>query len=336
MRMEIKTALRDSNEAARPYVLVNPMLAKHLPVTPGTALEVFYQLGERVAAICKDERVLVIGFAETATAVGAAVASAIAGAVYVHTTRETRNLDSLVTEFLEEHSHARNQALYLKHDFGQLDSYERIVFVEDEISTGKTILNLLHNIDFSRKITVAALVFNGFDESVFSQYEASFICLQKTGFLKHYNFDGLPDPRVGVISADYNSKCHALVAQLIDDIGEADLRGKDILVLGTEEFMYPALLLGHELEKTAKSVKTHSTTRSPLLARDDKEYPINSKSSFASIYDSARTTYFYNMKKYDTVIIITDAPCYDYSEFIAAIRNYGNQSILFVKVSHAG
>ena len=88
MEVDLKIAFRDSATATRPYVLVNPLQAKHLPSVPSATLEYFARLGDKVAATCEGERVLVIGFAETATAVGAVVASAVENAVYVHTTRE--------------------------------------------------------------------------------------------------------------------------------------------------------------------------------------------------------------------------------------------------------
>lgn len=54
---------------------------------------------------------LVIGFAETATAIGAVVAERIApDCVYVHTTREQFPAANQWIEFLEEHSHAVEQS----------------------------------------------------------------------------------------------------------------------------------------------------------------------------------------------------------------------------------
>jgi len=353
--MDLKIALRDSNTASRRYVLVNPMLAKHLPVSPSRALDCFAQLAGRVAMTCKEERVLVIGFAETATALGAAVASVI-GAVYVHTTREHvhSSREHLITEpvaeFFEEHSHAKNQAIYLSEQFGKLSSYDRIVFVEDEITTGKTILNFLKSVDYSGKITVSALVFNGLDDRAFSQYDAEFICLQKVDaqnlqldglpdpHLEHTHYlelDGLPDPRSGVDINEYHSKCFSLALQIIKAVNAIDVHDKNILVIGTEEFMYPALVLGRELENIAKSVKSQSTTRSPLALHESNGYPFYSKCSFMSVYDSARISYLYNLESYDTVIIYTDAPESDGMGLINAIRNYGNHTVYFVRVRHA-
>ena len=69
----------------RPYLLVNPLQAKHIPVQPAAALDMMGTLGDLLARNYPETR-LVIGFAETATAIGAVVAERIAPeCVYVHT-----------------------------------------------------------------------------------------------------------------------------------------------------------------------------------------------------------------------------------------------------------
>lgn len=55
------------NNPKRSYLLVNPLQAKHIPVSPAAALEMMGALGDQVAAKYPEAR-LVIGFAETATA----------------------------------------------------------------------------------------------------------------------------------------------------------------------------------------------------------------------------------------------------------------------------
>ncbi|GHV52675.1 hypothetical protein FACS1894216_09240 [Synergistales bacterium] len=329
MKANLKIALRDSKTATRSYVVMNPLLGKHLQSTPSAVLAYFRQLAEQVAATCQGERVLVIGFAETATAVGAAVASAIEGAVYVHTTRENMPSENLVAEFLEEHSHARNQAFFLCDNYCGLSKYDRIVFVEDEITTGKTILNFLRNIDYHGKITVSALVFNGFDGGAFADYEARFCCVQSLDGVHRLEYPALPNPRLGVDFDNYAEKCRELASAVIFAI--TGMAGKNILVLGTEEFMYPAIILGSELEKIAASVVTHSTTRTPLLPKDDGSYPIRSRTEFGSVYDADRITYLYNLGIYEIVIVLTDSA--DCGEgIINALRAAGNMSVYYVRV----
>ena len=80
-------------------------------------------------------------------------------------------------------------------------------------------------------------------------------------------------------------------------------------MLGTEEFMFPALLLARELQKTgtAEGVKFHATTRSPIGICCEPGYPITNGVKLHSFYDKDRVAYLYDLESYDTVIIFTDA-----------------------------
>lgn len=90
---------------------------------------------------------LFIGFAETATGLGHAVFSPISdNASFIHTTREDiTDLESSFN-FEEEHSHATSHMCYgMKPEF--FDGFERIVLVDDEITTGNTALNLVRSLN---------------------------------------------------------------------------------------------------------------------------------------------------------------------------------------------
>ena len=127
------------NNARRNYLLVNPLLGKHLPTKPSAALDMMNALGSKVAEKFPDARV-VIGFAETATAIGAVVAKNLSDeCFYLQTTRE--NFAGNFVEFLEEHSHAPEQKLFAENFSELLNQTAEVVFVDDELSTGKTLLN---------------------------------------------------------------------------------------------------------------------------------------------------------------------------------------------------
>ena len=121
------------NNPKRSYLLVNPLQAKHIPVSPAAALEMMGALGDQVAAKYPEAR-LVIGFAETATAIGAAVAARLGpDCLYVHTTREALDGDWIL--FREEHSHAAEHRLCADHLADWIDRSPAIVFVDDESSS---------------------------------------------------------------------------------------------------------------------------------------------------------------------------------------------------------
>lgn len=74
--------------------------------------------------------------------------------------------------------------------------------------------------------------------------------------------------------------------------------------------MYPAISTARDiLEKTnAKSVVTHSTTRSPIIPENTDGYPLRSRYRVESLYEDERQTFLYNtdLAAYDIVLIITD------------------------------
>lgn len=82
-----------------------------------------------------------IGFAETATGLGHAVFQHFQNAHYIHTTRE----EILHTEpsfyFEEEHSHATSHRVYATEK--TLTDADTIVLIDDEITTGLTLSNLI-------------------------------------------------------------------------------------------------------------------------------------------------------------------------------------------------
>lgn len=89
-----------------------------------------------------NQKTLVIGFAETATGLGMSVAASIKNSTYVTTTRETISDISEMFTFEEEHSHATTHKMY----FNQFNQFNQIILVDDELTTGKTMLNLIKQI----------------------------------------------------------------------------------------------------------------------------------------------------------------------------------------------
>lgn len=93
-----------------------------------------------------NKKTLFIGFAETATALGHGVFSQFKGnCAYLHTTRIPIVSEMPTLFFEEEHSHAVSHTCYVR-ELETLDDFERIVLVDDEITTGKTALNLIRKL----------------------------------------------------------------------------------------------------------------------------------------------------------------------------------------------
>ena len=118
--------------------------------------------------------------------------------------------------------------------------------------------------------------------------------------------EGLLDPRKTLPIGAYDISCQAVAeAMLSRALGPVETLGKT-LVLGTEECMYPALILGEKLERLGAEVYCHATTRSPIGLCDAPGYPIRSGWKLPSFYEEERTTYVYNLREYDTVIVLSD------------------------------
>ncbi len=169
----------------RSFLFVSTILGKHLPVQSETALASGFALAARYMEVLhhtnhpyqkeilslissKDsthnelesilhyqfplaKEVLFIGFAETATALGHSMFQCFQNAKYVHTTREmVSQIDPIIT-FEEEHSHATSHRCYVDKSYFQNE--QPIVLVDDEMTTGKTVLNIIKSIQekFPRK-----------------------------------------------------------------------------------------------------------------------------------------------------------------------------------------
>lgn len=334
----LRVAKRYRN-AKRAYLLVNPLQAKHMPVSPTEALTMMRTLGEGLRQEFPGAR-LVLGFAETATALGAAVASRLGpDCAFLTTTREAGEGPGWV-RFLEEHSHAAEQKLWGGDLDALLQETDTVLFVDDEISTGKTLRNMVAQLTrrwpaLGEKTLVAASLLNRVTpEQKEALADAGITCRclvrlpqedhtaqvadwtvteappavpQNLSFRQEtLPGEGLLDPRKTLRIGAYDSSCQAVAeAMLSHTLGPVDTLGKT-LVLGTEECMYPALRLGERLERLGAEVCCHATTRSPIGLCDAPGYPIRSGWKLPSFYEEERTTYVYNLKEYDTVIVLSD------------------------------
>jgi len=161
----------------RSFLFVSTVLGKHLAVSPQIPLLVGNLLAMRymeVVYVYKDQRceavakaiqtkehmlellddlvrnpiplpspTTFVGFAETATALGHAVFSSFqTNGTYIHTTRENIEELSSVINFEEEHSHATSHRVYAS-DKNLFNNEQEIVLVDDEITTGKTAINII-------------------------------------------------------------------------------------------------------------------------------------------------------------------------------------------------
>ncbi len=341
----LKIAKRYNNNK-RSYLLVNPLQAKHLPVSPTASLKMIEELGTKLHEKYSNAR-LVIGFAETATAIGAGIASMFEECIYIHTTRESISEVEEWIYFSEEHSHAVEQKLCADKLHEIIKNTETIIFVDDELSTGKTLINIVERLRNhfpeakDKQVVIATIINRVSDENVALLASFNITCeqllkldnidysVQANDYLATAPIEPLSNlaelndiqvkyiipsfdflnPRLGLNSKQYRRSCREIAKSIISNLSSDALANKDILVLGTEEFMYPAIVLGMSIEEqfTNSSVVSHSTTRSPISICSDEDYPIKNGYHIHSFYEADRDTYLYNIDSYDTVILITDS-----------------------------
>lgn len=333
---DLVSVAKRENNTKRNYLVVNPLQGKHVPVSPAKALGLFTSMAEGLRGKYAGERLLLIGFAETATAIGAQVAISL-GTSYIQTTREViPGVDYLF--FSEEHSHATEQKL-VKDDIDKaMKDTDRIVFIEDEVTTGKTILNIIsvmqneyHN---DMKFAVASIL-NGMSEEHRSVYEDKGIDLHYLVKTDHSRYGDVAESFAG--DGDYiDCTCKAADTVILPVVGRMDARrlvnaaeyemacrnlfeqiskkvslkiSEKVLVVGTEEFMYPALYVASCIEALGNEVFCHATTRSPIVTSKEKRYPLHVRYGLRSLYAADRKTFLYDIGAYDKVLVVTDAQC---------------------------
>ncbi|MFF0049428.1 phosphoribosyltransferase [Streptomyces sp. NPDC005498] len=153
----------------RAHLLVSNVLGKHVPQRPSVVYGAGFELGLRVRELLGEalaRRSVVLGYAETATGLGHAVADGLGVAPYLHSTR--RPVEGVVRAggFEESHSHATSHLLLpedptLLGTGGEGRAGEPLVLVDDEFSTGNTVLNTiraLHELYPRDRYVIVALV----------------------------------------------------------------------------------------------------------------------------------------------------------------------------------
>ncbi|WP_312653142.1 phosphoribosyltransferase domain-containing protein [Aminipila sp.] len=284
----IAIAKRDNNNK-RKFLLVDSLQGKHIPVSPEKTFELIKHLSDKVFSSYNTKNLLVIGFAETATAIGALLASyAPFNVNYIHTTREIVE-DSDYVFFSEEHSHATEQKLVKNLLDKYLSEDTLIIFAEDEVTTGKTIENIISILDrtyplFHLRFGVASIL-NGMSIDKINELNKRNIKCHFILPVPKYNYDSILcsyeytdnikircskifnirehsdlsyssltinhycDTRKGVSIRNYVQQCDVFSCQIVNTLNLSDLTNKRILIIGTEEFMYAGLHFGHYLEK---------------------------------------------------------------------------------------
>ena len=158
----------------RSFLFVSKLLGKHIPIKPHLGLWTGFALAARYEELKNDNfsskrrelldcyhgsisnfqdtpfiskevaDPVIIGFAETATALGHSFYKAFQHASFFHTTREYVDGIESIISFEEEHSHATSHRCYA--DVTMLANNREVILVDDELTTGKTAINIIKDI----------------------------------------------------------------------------------------------------------------------------------------------------------------------------------------------
>ncbi|MBF0225849.1 MAG: phosphoribosyltransferase domain-containing protein [Desulfobacterales bacterium] len=322
------------NNPKRGYLFISKVLGKHYPASPSTMRYIYTLLGEKLHKLTLPYPFLFIAMAETATALGQGVFENFISQtnnenhVFIQTTRY-RLKQRLALNFQEHHSHAIDHLLYepyLPIEKEIFYNAKTLVIVDDEASTGKTLMNLVHayyKVNPSLKQIVFITITNWLSSEKKNAIIEAMPCpLFFVNILEgSFTFTPLPDfvpsvvnPSVG--DYEYNDK---IILNHFGRLGYKRLpllnahslfkclniyKNQRILVLGTGEFMFAPFKLAEWIENEGYNVKFQATTRSPILLGND----IHSCMAFEDNYFEGIKNYLYNVSinDYDQIII-----CYE-------------------------
>lgn len=271
----------------RSFLFISKVLGKHVPVKPSIMRNIYNELADLCVL---DSHTYIIGMAETATGLGAGVADSLArknpalNVYYQHTTRH--QLSHPIWFTLDEiHSHAIKHILYRPNqsvDQG-IHSCQRLILVDDEITTGRTLLQLaervLKRVPSIKELLIVSLVswLKKDKIKIFAELSVAvkFVQLIKGEFAFKANPkfsahlpENIDDGVCEEESRDDLGRTGLLMPyNLPDDVPSQYFKlDEPIVVVGTGEHLYYPFLLAEQLEKN--DVLFQSTTRSPILNGD--------------------------------------------------------------------
>lgn len=330
----------------RRFLFVSKVLGKYVPCKPSVMRESYQAIAQQIQALDDTHKTdianntWVLGVAETATGLGAGVAQEVkrmndgvaeSEVIYSHTTRCSLE-QSIDFSIVEAHSHAPSHLIYQLDDSLRYQEINRVVLVDDEISTGRTLAQLTEQL-LARlpKLTTViwASLVNWVSAEDINKFKANYpnITLQFCSLLygtfkfnSNPDFtDKLPDNTATGISnmlsrADIGRVGYSMserpTCQFVEmtssaqqdetlgmlTTGSLDIssldKSKRYTIIGTGEFSYQPFLFAEQLQQQGFDVLFQSTGRSPAI----EDYGIVSK---MSRFDQGHQGmyYLYNLPK---------------------------------------
>ena len=317
------TSFATRKNPKRAFLFTSKLTGKHIPSKPSVLLKAYADLA--AAAALRHSDMYVIGMAETAIGLAHGVFEALLEqghrGGFLHSTRYNLSTDKLFG-FEEEHCHASEHLLFAPTDTTPLSRAQSLVIVDDEISTGKTLVNVLG--EYLGKYTgvqeiVLASLTSFISEARKQEIIAMFPMVEmRFASLFEGDFTFTPAPgwvseAMPAVTGNGNCKDELFtsnfgrrgVSERLEVCAGFDIPTSGrVLVLGTGEFLYPALRFAKQIEDAGADCVFQSTTRSPVSTGDSIAHAYTFKDNYGDDIDN----FVYNVgsSSYDHIFV-----CYE-------------------------
>jgi hypothetical protein len=340
----------------RGFLFVSKVLGKHIPVSPRIVRETHTALA---AGLPNDlrENTLFIGLAETATALGQGVFEAYRERTsqrdsghqnpsrdelhFRHTTRYKIHGQTGDLIFQEPHSHATEHRLYNIRD---LEAVRDVVLIDDEISTGTTLLNLSAALKsewpaLERVILVCLTDWSLGSNQDQSRFAELGLRVERVSLLRGaFDFQTNPDWNISSIpnvlpnpnnagetlpmrsarngASGFDEK---LLAENVNHSVSSLPEHARVLVLGMGEYQYAPFKFAQSLEEKRGDleVKFSATTRSPI----EPGLAILHKLEFIDHCGDGIPNYLYNVdpKDFEAILVCFEGECRPHESLLRAL-----------------
>lgn len=292
----------------RAFLIVSRLLGRHIPARPSVMRGAMRDLAGMIPADLP-QPILVVGLAETAICLGQGVHEELARrgrrAAFAHSTRQRIDCPPLC-RFEEPHSHASSHLVY-RPEGVDLAGIRSLLLVDDEVSTGVTLVNLAQAlvaaIPTVERIVVASLTdWSGGSDWLERMPRPASCASLLSGSLRWDPGPGRPEPdemmaagggfgtMAGRGDSGRRGRAGASALRLPDAGGLALDENARVRIVGTGEFTYPPFLFAERLERAGVDVVVQATSRSPVLVGG----PIASALRFRDNYGADVPNFLYN------------------------------------------
>jgi plasmid stabilization system protein ParE len=291
----------------RGFLIVSKVLGRHVPARPSEMRASLRDLASKVPDL--PGPVLVVGLAETAVGLGHGLFEELHGrglqGGFLHSTRQAVEAP-LLGRFEEPHSHASAHLLYRPAGI-DLAAVRSLVLVDDEVSTGTTLVNL------ARALAPALPCCEGIVTAALTDWSGSSGWLERMPWparcvsLLGGRLDWAPDAAAAADDA-FEAAAAALGSLpsggpfgrlgitdparfALPDVDALQLPpGSAVRIVGTGEFTHPPFLLAERLEQAGHDVVVQATSRSPVRLGG----AIGHALAFSDNYGSGIGNFLYN------------------------------------------